>query len=386
MRYVCLAALAAAGLAAGARGAEPKSALQPTDPVAGRPPVLNLAPGPEYADQTRMFQGIPGIERAAGGRLWATWYGGGVTEDRHNCVLLDTSGDDGRTWKRALVIDPDRDGPVRAFDPCLWHDPQGRLWLFWAQRGRGRAELMAINTAKPDDRNPTWSKPRWICDGIMMNKPTVSADGRWLLPVAIWGIEGSARVVESTDRGATWRLLGAANVPKKDRQCDEPMIVQRTDGSLWMLVRTRYGIGQSVSRDGGKSWSEVATTSLVHTAARFFVRRLQGGRLLLVKHAPPHGARARSHLTAYLSDDEGKTWRGGLLLDERRGVSYPDGVESPEGLIYVIYDFDRQGSKEILMSVFTEEDVLKGKITSAQGRLRVLVNQAFGKRPAAGTR
>jgi hypothetical protein len=27
------------------------------------------------------------------------------------------------------VIDPS--GPVRAYDPCLWHDPRGRLCLFW---------------------------------------------------------------------------------------------------------------------------------------------------------------------------------------------------------------------------------------------------------------
>ncbi len=391
-RHICIAALAAVGLAVGAWGTEPKPASQLTelaDPAAAVPPVVNLAPGPEYSDQTRMFQGIPGIERAAGGRLWATWYGGGVAENHHNYVLLDTSDDDGRTWKRALLIDPDGDGPIRAFDPCLWHDPQGRLWLFWAQRwhggGRGRGELMAIRTEHSGDADAAWSKPQWICDGIMMNKPTVAADGRWLLPVAIWEREGSARVVESTDNGTTWRLLGAANVPKRDREAEEHMIIQRKDGSFWMLVRTLYGIGESVSTDGGKTWSEVAPSAITHTVARFFIRRLNSGRLLLVKHVTPAAYAkgpshlARSHLTAFLSDDDGKTWSDGLLLDARSSVSYPDGVQSPEGLIYLIYDFDRGGAKQILMAVFTEEDVLAGKIASPQGRLRVLVNQA-GKR------
>src|SRR5580692_11122757 len=78
------------------------------------PPVPNFSPGPEYADAVRMFQGIPGIERAANGRLWATWYGGGTGEDFHNYVMLVTSSDDGRTWSSLkLVLDPDRDGPVR---------------------------------------------------------------------------------------------------------------------------------------------------------------------------------------------------------------------------------------------------------------------------------
>ncbi len=121
-RHICIAALAAVGLAVGAWGTEPKPASQLTelaDPAAAVPPVVNLAPGPEYSDQTRMFQGIPGIERAAGGRPWATWYGGGVAENHHNYVLLDTSGDDGRTWKRALLIDPDGDGPMTCLKPCF---------------------------------------------------------------------------------------------------------------------------------------------------------------------------------------------------------------------------------------------------------------------------
>ena len=29
-------------------------------------------------------------------------------------------------------------------------------------------------------------------------------------------------------------------------------------------------------------------------------------------------------MTAYLSGDDGKTWGGGLLLDERERVTYPD--------------------------------------------------------------
>ena len=58
------------------------------------PPVVIL-PGSEYADDSRKFQGIPGIECARSGRLWATWYGGGIREDRDNYILLVTSGDGG---------------------------------------------------------------------------------------------------------------------------------------------------------------------------------------------------------------------------------------------------------------------------------------------------
>jgi hypothetical protein len=189
-------------------------------------------------------------------------------------------------------------------------------------------------------------------------------------------------VVSSNDRGATWTTLGRANVPdKKDRNCDEPMIVERNDGSLWMLVRTRYGIGESVSTDGGRTWSDVAPGAIRHATARFFIRRLRSEKLLLVKHGPIDQRTDRSRLTAYLSDDDGKSWHGGLMIDARPGVSYPDGVQSPEGVIYLVYDYSRTGAKQILVAVFTEADVEQGRPVTDRARLRVLVNQATGSPP-----
>jgi predicted neuraminidase len=223
-----------------------------------------------------------------------------------------------------------------------------------------------------------------------MNKPTVLTTGEWLLPAAVWnrkpnakepahrfdlGKEVGANVICSKDKGATWKLLGQAQVP--GRVFDEHMIVERRDGSLWMLVRTDYGIGGSISADRGKTWSEGRPSGIPHVNSRFFIRRLNSGKLLLVTHNPPD-KKTRSHLWAFLSDDDGRTWYGRLAVDDRAGVSYPDGVQSPDGVIYVIYDHSRTGEKEILMARFTEADVAAGKCVSDKARLRVLVNKATG--------
>ena len=96
-----------------------------------------------------------------------------------------------------------------------------------------------------------------------------------------------------------------------------------------------------------------------------------------MRHAPPEvklsGAGSRSHLTAFVSDDDGRTWTGGLLLDERAGVAYPDGVQAPDGTITVIYDRNRTGEREILTARFREEDARAGRDASGQVRLRGLV-------------
>ncbi len=92
----------------------------------------------------------------------------------------------------------------------------------------------------------------------------------------------------------------------------------------------------------------------------------------------------RSHLTAWLSEDDGRTWIDGLLLDERTGVSYPDGAEAPDGALYIVYDYRRGDQhalgrdREILMAVIREDDILAGKLLGPASRLRIRINQATG--------
>jgi len=127
------------------------------------------------------------------------------------------------------------------------------------------------------------------------------------------------------------------------------------------------------------TWTQVEDF-LPNATSRFFLRRLASGNLLLIKHGPPDSRIDRSELTAYLSEDDGETWAGGLLIDERKNVSYPDGTQAPDGGIYVIYDWERGRDKHILMATFTEADVRSGAFSS-DGRQRVLINFATGINP-----
>lgn len=353
------------------------------------PPQVISNPGPEFGVATRRFQGISSMARAPKGRLWATWYGGpGKGEDGTNYVILVTSGDDGKTWSdEALVVDPDGDGPVRAFDPELWVDPTGRLWLFWAQaRGHDASVggVWAITADSPDAAEPTWSAPRRLTDGVMMCKPIVLSSGEWVLPASTWRkTDNSAKMIVSTDEGQTWTERGSVNVPKAVRNYDEHMIVERKDGTLWMLIRTKYGIGESISKDRGKTWTECAPLeSVPHTASRFFIHRLDSGNILLVKHGPITKQTGRSQLSAFVSKDDGASWTGGLMLDDRKGVSYPDGVQGPDGRIYITYDYNRGSDREILMAVFSEADILAGKPSESTRLQETIQRFPKGDQPA----
>jgi predicted neuraminidase len=332
------------------------------------PPQLIENPGQNenYTAQSRKFTGISSLAVTATGRMWAVWYTGITpSEDHNNYVAVSTSSDGGESWTEVLAIDPDGPGPVRAFDPEVWIDPNGKLWIFWAQQVRPPKStpsgVWAITADDAESENPKWTDPKRLADGIMMCKPVALSTGEWVLPSSYWHVtEESATMVVSVDQGETWQVRGAASVPEPIRNIDEHMIVERNDGSLWMLVRIRGGIGESVSFDRGYTWSTVVPSRIQHPNSRLFIHRLHSGNLLLVKHGPVSIKTGRSHLMAFVSKDDGRTWSNGLLLDERPGVSYPDGQQASDGTIYITYDYDRRGAQNILFTSFTEDDISIG--------------------------
>ena len=358
---------------------------------------------PEVDDYTMSM----GMAQTPGGRIWLGWFAGG--DDDRAVIVLAYSDDGGETFSGPrFFLEP---GYVEcgihlsAVVGNLWTAPDGRLFLFFTQSlgyfdGRGGSWYSVC--ANPDSATPEWSVPQRIWHGASLNKPTVLRDGSWLLPVALWpremiaieavglfrtgersGLfheldpERKAQVFASKDAGKTWvKRGGAVNF---DRTFDEHMIVERNDGSLFMYLRSKHGTTKSESFDGGYTWSEPVPAGFPNASARFFLRRLRSGNLLLVRHANPEEPEARSHLTAFLSDDEGESWKGGLLLDERHGVSYPDGFQSEDGRIFIQYDYKRECG-EILLATFTEADVLAGTNVSGEVRQKHTLMQSRTRR------
>lgn len=63
------------------------------------------------------------------------------------------------------------------------------------------------------------------------------------------------------------------------------------------------------------------------------------------------------------------------MLDQRHGISYPDGVQAPDGTLYISYDRNRSTDGEILMAKFNEADILAGKLVSPKSQLRMLISR-----------
>ena len=334
----------------------------------------------------RTWQGIPGLERTPKGRVFVSWFTGGTHEPKpENTVVLSQSDDGGRTFSSPQPMALPLDDGTRCYDPCLWIDPRGRLWYLFNRsvKDSTRHGVYARVCDAPDASPPLWGAEFRIgFEGpfsFRMNKPTVLSTGEWVMPVihALESVVGWAGfdpkqvhgAAISTDEGKNWTLHGAVRTPKAGL---ENMVVELRDGRLWMLVRTEKVLWESFSSDKGQTWTEGKPTTIGTPHSRFFIRRLASGNLLLVNHSKFTG---RSHLTAQISTDDGTTWNDGLLLDERSGVSYPDGVQAGDGLIWITYDRDRGGAGEILLAKFKEDDVIAGKDTSGTVSLKQVVNK-----------
>ena len=373
-----------------------------TDPLV---PFSFYRPVPDHLTASaRNFDSAPSVTVSPGGRLWIAWHSGGTTEGEDNAVLVATSGDGGKTWSEPLFA-IDAPGPLRALDPGLWTDPDGGVWLFYGQvysYWDGRCGVWATHPIDPEDADTAWTTPVRLCDGFMKNKPIVDSQGRWLLPVEFMKLDPTkgnlgnwspmtdehahpmpemraANVFVSTDKGATVSFLGQSAIPTAQMDCMENMVVERGNGTLWMLSRTTYGIGEATSSDGGATWTGTTASTIKNPNSRFFIGRLRSGCLLLVKNGPVDVKTDRRQIMAYVSNDDGATWTGGLTLDARENVSYPDAAQDGDGFIHVVHDHDRTQTRQIVHHRFTEADVRAGHLVSAGSRLgdTVAVNPSF---------
>lgn len=346
-------------------------------------PYINHSPDERYMMKNLDYGMTIGTAITKKGRQFACWVGGG--DNPKAFFLLSYSDDKAQSWREpVLVIDPHDD--KLPYDRCtivgtLWIDPLNRLWLFFNQTLEhfdGRSSNWYIRCDDPDAEKLVWTEPRYIWYGCTLNKPIVLDNGEWLLPISLWARKHisppfrdcfhelddlrMAHVFVSSDQGNTWTRRGGVVIPNS--QFDEHMMVQLKDGRIWMLARTETGLMETFSDDNGATWSQPVCARVQSVNSRFHIRRLQSGRILLIKHGLKinEAPKDRSWLTAFLSDDETNSWSEGFVLDERSGVSYPDSDQGVDGMIHITYDRNRATDGEIIMASLREEDILKGEI------------------------
>ncbi len=304
----------------------------------------------------RHWNGIASIERTPGGRLYVVSYTGGPKEPHpDNRVILSWSDDGGEHWSEPVTLGERLDSRA-CLDPCIWLDPRGRLWVQYTVCDHDMSRPLSVRFSArcdaPDAPEPTFEDLGGCCPEagyvFPLNRPAVLGDGRIVLPLVFLQDPGEAGqwyfrrpqtlgCAISDDRGDSWRISERTEPPSS--WGNENMIVELRDGRLWMLARSRQGrLWQCFSSDRGETWGEVTLSDIPNPSSRFFIGRLQSGRLMLINN-PGEG---RDPMDVWLSEDDGASWPHRAALMEGATIAYPDAVQDETGLIHCVVDVDRE--------------------------------------------
>ncbi|MHB8520912.1 MAG: sialidase family protein [Limisphaerales bacterium] len=171
--------------------------------------------------------------------------------------------------------------------------------------------------------------------------PFVLDRQRLIVPLYHDGFSFSLMAI-TDDWGETWHtstpLVGAGNI--------QPSIVQRTDGSLYTLMRDNgpppKRLHQSESFDRGETWSSVTDSDLPNPGSGAEVTRLRNGHWVLIGNDTERG---RHSLAVQISADEGKTWKWKRRLEydppgpEAGSYSYPSIIQARDDTLHASYSF-----------------------------------------------
>lgn len=271
------------------------------------------------------------IELTDGALLFVNtrFYGGSADAAGADLVCV-RSTDGGRTWSNPEVAQKNvgvrnvMSASLRRLTDHKTSDGKhesGPIGFFYLVKN-GDADLKVYVRVSNDEAN-TWGGPVCVTDRPgyhVMNNDRVlrTSKGRLLCPVA-WTPDSTktnhyrSLCFISDDAGATWRA-GKGDVDVARRGAMEPEVIEKKDGSIFMLVRTQLGRNWcAISTDGGDTWSTPEAFGPPSPEGPSTLRPIPGTDdwLLIYNHnfveGADHGGN-RSPLTAAISPDEGKTW------------------------------------------------------------------------------
>ncbi len=364
----------------------------------------------------RLFQGCPQVEISEGGRLWATWFGSNVQAERapyHNdqFSVISTSADDGKTWKEVFVFDPSELLGGGASDPMLWKDPKGNIRFIGLRNidFKGKDEFASsaweFTMLDPEAEHTAWTAPRLLGNkNISVMKPLIFPDGTIMRSMDDFKLVGKPDAVRIRflKEDVEGKPIFVSEFPAdNDAGFAEQMPIIRKDGSLFTFYRAKKGQIFAESFDGGKTWNLGGYYPMQFSInTKCILKTLPSGRVLLVAndvqmkeesgkrtycYTDENGVErelekhktSRTRMTAYLSDDDGKTFSNKMLLCDDGQISYPSATLGKDGSIYIVYDQGRGviGQHTIFLSKVTEEDILAGKLVNGKSFLNNIVSR-----------
>lgn len=306
------------------------------------PAPLVVAVEPPQASPHDNFQNVV---RLPDGRLWRL-------ASRFNAIYYSQSTDNGLSWQGGFTAGYKLFDAFGGLNPQPAVDAAGALHLFVPRRPESGPVEFDIWHYQSNPQLSGWSTGELIHNGNTgsMVKALHTRSGRLIAPFGDKavppppGFGNNTTLVRYRDAGTGTFLLSTSQlrsaVPSdwngaSDGAC-EPTLIEKHDGSLWMLLRSQTGkLTESFSADSGATWTSPVNSRFYSSTGPPNLVRMDNGDMVLLwnnatmpqKHNGKIWYAGRDVLHAAVSKDDGATWSGfrEVYRDPFRNDNPPDG-------------------------------------------------------------
>jgi predicted neuraminidase len=331
------------------------------------------------------------------GDLLACWFHGSGERKSDDVLIQGARKRKGEAaWSAPFVMADSQNLPD--CNPVLFVDPRGTLWLTWiaVQNNMWGGSLLKYRTATEygADGPPAWDwqdvihcrPPRFeelyeayiakaevafadliasdeqLAEDVAQLKvvvkqkldrrlgwmtrlhPIMLSDTRMMLGLYS-DVFNCSLAAFTEDWGKTWTfsepIFGIGNI--------QPSFVVKKNGDVYAMMRDNgpFGFIQVAdSTDGGVRWTPARTISIPNPGSSVECIVMKNGHWVLVCNDTKDG---RHQLTAYLSEDEGASWKWSRPLEDHEkdagSASYPSVIQAADDAIHCTYSFREDAVK-----------------------------------------
>jgi len=284
--------------------------------------------------------------------------GHAIDSQQPNVTRFARSKDGGLTWKIEVPTFndvPEKEGEgTDCVNELDFTAPNSAVALRMVSSGRGFSRFYYSR-----DRAQTWEGPfklpHFERKGIAARTDYLVDDAKTLTAFITAskenGREGRTLCIRTSDGGKTWNLVSWIGEEPKDFSI-MPSSVRLSPTRILTTLRQKEGsehfIDAWISDDNGQTWRffnrPVESTGTSNGNPSSMIK-LRDGRLVITYgyRSEPYGIRAR------ISSDQGETWGKEIVLRNDGGswdLGYPRSVERADGKIVTVYYFNDQKEGE----------------------------------------
>ena len=304
--------------------------------------------------------------------LVAAWFGG--TKEKHPDVGIWSSYHDGAGWSspKEWANGIQHEGHRHpCWNPVLFQPPGDSPTMLFFKVGPNPADWWGEVMVSYDfgrsfrDRRrlpehihgPVRCKPYLLDDGTLLCPSSTEHDHDWRFHFE------RLTDLDHPELGTSWERYEPETQPF---QVIQPTLLTQGDGSLRALMRSKHEqIAESISKDGGKTWTELKLIELPNNNSGIESLTLSDGRhLLLYNHTGGRPDRKdgwgkRNVLNLAISED-GRTWKEAATIEKEDSgeFSYPAMIQTSNGLVHMTYTWKRQKVKHVVVD---PEKLVAGK-------------------------